>query len=283
VFYFIEERRDRCEHLVQVVQSMQLPRHVKVLVEQGTFADSFGRALTAIEEAQQSMAPALVMVDPFGVKGLPMTMMKRIAAQDRSEVLVSFMYESMSRFLDATEFESHLDELFGTELWRDALTKSGSNRRSFLLDLYQQQLTSAGFTYITAFQLLDKANRTEYYLIHATKSKDGLSAIKAAMWKADPTGTFQFSDATAGRGQLPLVDSGPFDALQAELLKRFAARRSVPMQELIEWVLEFTRFRETHLKQQALRPLEKAKKVRVIRPTGHRSSYWGDDVVVDFP
>lgn len=282
LFYFIEERGDRCEHLVQVVESMALPPHVKVEVEQGTFADSFGRALTEIEESQKTLAPALVMVDPFGVKGLPMAIMKRIASQARSEILVSFMYESMSRFLGSHEFEPHLDDLFGTGDWRAALSMSGSDKRTFLLDLYQQQLSRAGFLYVTAFELRDGGNRTEYFLIHATKSKDGLSAIKEAMWKTDPSGRYQFSDATAGRGQLTLVDSAPFDSLQERLLRSFAGRGAVPMSELLDFVLVETPFRETHLKQQALRPLEQAKKITVLRPLNRRSNYWGEDVAVTF-
>lgn len=282
LFYFIEERGDRCEHLVQVVESMALPPHVKVEVEQGTFADSFGRALTGIEESQKTLAPALVMVDPFGVKGLPMAIMKRIAGQARSEILVSFMYESMSRFLGSHEFEPHLDDLFGTGDWRAALAMSGSDKRTFLLDLYQQQLSRAGFLYVTAFELRDGGNRTEYFLIHATKSKDGLSAIKEAMWKTDPSGRYQFSDATAGRGQLTLLDSAPFDSLQERLLRSFAGRGTVPMSELLDFVLVETPFRETHLKQQALRPLEQAKKITVLRPLNRRSNYWGEDVAVTF-
>lgn len=281
-FYFIEERKDRCAHLDQVVRAMALPAHIKVRVEQGEFADSFGRALTRIEESQQSLAPALVMVDPFGVKGLPMAIMKRIATQAHSEVLVSFMYESMSRFLGSREFEPHLDDLFGTGAWRAAVAMSKTGKRTFLVDLYQRQLSRAGFPYVTAFELRDGGNRTEYYLIHATKSKDGLSAIKEAMWKTDPSGTYQFSDATAGRGQLALLESGPFESLQERLLRDFAGRGTVPMSALLDFVLVATPFRETHLKQKALRPLEQAHKITVLRPANRRSNYWGEDVAVTF-
>jgi three-Cys-motif partner protein len=281
VFYFIEEREDRCEHLVQVVKSMDLPPHVKVYVEQGKFADSFGRVLTAIEEDKKTLAPALVMVDPFGVKGLPMAIMKRIAVQKRSEILVSFMYESMSRFLGTREFESHLDDLFGTGEWRAAVAMSGSDKRQFLLDLYQEQLKSSGFRHVTAFELLDKRNRTEYYLIHATKSMDGLSAIKEAMWKIDPSGRYQFSDATKGRGQLSLLHAD-FEPLRQQVLGRFAGCREVRMSDLKEFVLVETPFLETHLIQKVLRPLERDKKITVRRPPERRSNYWGDDVRITF-
>ena len=37
------------------------------------------------------------MIDPFGVKGMPMAVIRRILANPQCEVYVSFMWEAMNR------------------------------------------------------------------------------------------------------------------------------------------------------------------------------------------
>ena len=55
----------------------------------------------------------------------------RILAWPSKEVYVSFMYEPMERFIKTTEFQPHLDKLFGCEEWRNALHCRTATNSSF--------------------------------------------------------------------------------------------------------------------------------------------------------
>src|SRR5205809_443781 len=209
LFMFVERDRARFAHLEALLERIDKPENVKVQSDHGEFADHFGGILDRLEGEEKHLAPSLIMVDPFGFTGMPFQLIARAASQPRSEFLISFMYESIVRWRNHRDHERTFDSLFGCTDWRraDEFT-SPEERKTFLLDLYLAQLRSAGMQYARSFEMLDSGNRTEYFLIFATHSIEGLKAVKAAMWKVDPTGQFQFSDATVS-SQLTLFAPEP--------------------------------------------------------------------------
>ncbi|MGE0600987.1 MAG: three-Cys-motif partner protein TcmP [Dehalococcoidia bacterium] len=283
-FVFIEEDRARFENLETLVARIDLPIHIHVETICGTFDATMTSVLDEIDAAGAKLAPALVMVDPFGAKGMPIQTLRRIGAHPKSELLVSLMYEPISRWVGTPEFEPHLDELYGTPSWRD-VRKFGvpGERRAFMLELYVSQLKSVvGMEHVSVFELRDSGNRVEYFLIHATHSLDGLKAIKEAMWRVDPqTGTL-FSDATVGRGQ-PLFQLEPdFVLLRSQILSRFAGLKGVPVEDVERFVLTETAFRETHYKRQVLKSLESEGRIRISAPASRRRGTFPTGVRIDF-
>lgn len=118
----------------------------------------------------------------------------------------------------------------------------------------------------------------DYYLFYATKNLLGLKKMKEAMWKVDESGEFRFSDAT-DPNQFVLFEKEPrFDVLQHQLLGRFGGKVAT-VEEIEEFVLAETAFRETHYKRQVLRPLELAEtpKLEAIDPPpGRRPGTYGE-------
>ena len=101
------------------------------------------------EEQKQSLAPSFVMIDPFGIKGNRMELIQRILANRRSECLISFMYEPIRRFHKQPEFETPLNELFGTKKWKKCLKMKDSNtKKQFLHHLFKKQLKKYGAKYV---------------------------------------------------------------------------------------------------------------------------------------
>lgn len=131
VFIFIEKRGDRARHLDKLIEAVKptLPGNCKVYVVQGAFDATLTESLNDLDEQEKRLAPAFVMVDPFGVSGTPMSMLRRILGNPQSEVYVSFMYEAMNRFKDTPEFAPHLDELFGCPDWREGLRIADQHSR----------------------------------------------------------------------------------------------------------------------------------------------------------
>lgn len=178
-----------------------------------------------------------------------------------------------------------MDELFGIASWRPATEYQGDQRKTYLLDLYQSQLKAAGFTYTYAFDLRDKQNKTEYFLVHGTKHLDGLAAMKKAMWDADPTGNFSFSDWTESKnqGQGVLIGNDGFDPsdVQRRLCNYLEGKDWVDVNgELREWLLVDTPYHDSQYKQKALALLSKAGQIEVSRPNGKTAAYWNTGTLV---
>ncbi len=157
VFIFIEKKPDRVQHLQHLVEEWRprLPEKATVHVIKDKFDHTMTEALDGLRVAGTGLAPAFVMIDPFGVEGFPMELIQRILANRSCEVYVTFMWESINRFISTPEFKKHLSALYGTEEWKKAITLHGKERFRFLYDLYEEQLREAGAKQVVHFDLYE--------------------------------------------------------------------------------------------------------------------------------
>lgn len=273
VLLFYEADEARFHHLEEELAAIDRPDGVVVHAVHGEFADGFTKTLNAVEGR---LAPAFVMIDPFGWKGFPFALVEQIGAEPRSEVMVSFMIESINRWISHPQQETNWTNLFGSEGWRE-MPENGSpdERRDFLIGLYQDRLRDAGFSYQWKFELRDEGNRPEYFLAYGSHSLAGLAAMKEGMWSVAPDGSFSYSDFEQGSGQMSLfIDSPDPEALAVTLCEQFAETDDVSKAVLDEFVLTETPFVQKHLNA-ALRLLQKEDPQRAVirRPEGRRASY----------
>jgi three-Cys-motif partner protein len=257
VFLFIEADEDRAEHLKQLIDVLRphFPPKVKAEVVTGKFDGEMTAVLDDLDEQRSKMAPAFVMVDPFGISGTPMDVIRRILRNPRCEVYVSFMYESMNRFIGTPEFEPHLDALFGTGAWREAITLLGPERQRFLYDLYATQLKEAGARYVVHFDLY-RENRLIYGIFFGTQHLVGCDRMKESIWKVAPSGDYSFR---GGAGvQLDLGMNQPdFGALKVSLCGEFGSEGLVPIEEVISFVQsDRIPFYSGQLRKHGLKPME---------------------------
>jgi three-Cys-motif partner protein len=232
LFMFIEKDRRRAAYLQTVVNDMAsaMPGNVKTRVIHGAFDETMAEVLNSLDAQAKQLAPCFVMVDPFGVSGTPMTVIERILKNPKSEVYVSFMYESINRWKAEPEFESHLDQLFGTPGWRKGLAIEGQHgRKEFFFGLYAQQLRHAGARYVTHFELYE-GERLVYAIFFGTQSLLGCDKMKQAIWKVAPFGDFVFRGTKGGQLGLDLID---FEPLKAALRKTFGGRGWVTIQDCL--------------------------------------------------
>lgn len=282
-FCFIEERADRAAALDQELAAFRAqrppPSWVHVDVANTQFAPFLNRVLDEIETRGQALAPTFAFIDPFGFSGVPMQLIGRIARNPKCEVLISFMLESISRWawFGNAAIEAHLNELFGTTAWKAlAEERDPDRRRDGLVELYRTQLvTKAGLPYVINFEMVDRGNRTEYFLYFGTKSLKGLSVMKQAMWKTDPIGGQLFAD-RVDPNQLVLMPAIAAPASLRELLRReFRNKGWVSTDEFGDvetFVLTKTIYSEkTHLRRSTLAPMEREGLIEVKRPAGKRA------------
>lgn len=105
-FLFIEERRDRVDVLRGILSARSVASNVEITIQHGTFEHHVEEALGELR--RRPGMPAFFMLDPFGVKGLSLGVLRRIAGYAKTELLISFMYQSTNRFHTTPEFRQHL-------------------------------------------------------------------------------------------------------------------------------------------------------------------------------
>ena len=274
VFVFVEERPDRAKHLQGLVDQwcVKLPSRSEIQVLPDAFETVMHGVREDLKASKARMAPALVMADPFGVKGIPLEVFRGILDNEGCEVYVSFMWEGMNRFLVAPEFEDSLDEMFGTVDWRQAKDLDGDERRSYLYNLYRTQLKEAGANHVIHFHLY-KGNRLKYSVFFATGHSLGSDRMKRAIWKVAPFGDFSFKGGESDQLVMLGVAEPDFTVLADALHCRFHDAGWVSMSDVVEFVRsDATIFHEGHLRRQ-LKSMEKEGRLDVDPTRTRRFSY----------
>jgi three-Cys-motif partner protein len=287
VFLFLEPHKQRYQSLLTELERHQQrqggwPANVRVQTGDMTFEQGAESILTTLDQQRKSLAPTFAFVDPFGFSEAPLNLLCRLLAFDTCEVLFTFMFDYVNRFITQEKVSDHLNKLFGTDEYRRAAGLSGEPRRTFLHDLYQRQLrTHCEFTYVKSFEMIGYNGHTGYYLFHGTRSLTGLSRMKDAMWKVDPGGGFRFSDRLAGQDVLfrdDAVDVGP---LRRALLQRFTGQVTA-VAEINHFVLVDTPYRASHWNRKVMAPLEREGRVQVVASTRKKAYTFPEGTVVRF-
>ena len=277
-FTFIEQDCKRYATLRDILSQRNDPPNVSVVTHHGSFQEHIQELLPRLRTA-----PSFIMVDPFGVADIPLELLKHLARIKKSELLISFMYKTVHRFLSAGNFAEVADRTFGTNAWRTAQSMSPDDKQLYLSGLYEQQLNGIGMQYVRLFDMRDIGGRTEYYLAFATHHLDGLEVFKNAMWKVDKLHGRAFSDVTNVSVDQPiLLGLEPNLApLKLVLFKQFAGCENIPIDEIDTFVLAETAFTKPHGKT-VLRECERDQMVTVTRPAGKRKNYWNKGTSVTF-
>lgn len=278
-FLFIEQKNDRAERLQENVDALELPANFRVKVVGGmSFEQGFRENLLDFYRSRgKPLPPTFAFIDPFGWTRVPFQLVKEILSFESCEVLFNFMYEEINRFIEHPEQTKNFDELFGTDTWRDVSGIADKDaRRAFFHDLYARQLRGeAGARYVRAFEMRNRNDATDYFLFFATKSRKGIQKMKEAMWRVDESGSFKFSDATAGQLALPFTKEPDFGALKRALVTRFAGQVTT-VDDVEEFVLADTPFHTGHYKR-VLVELERDRGITPVDPKpGRRLGKFAD-------
>jgi three-Cys-motif partner protein len=270
-FHFIELDERRSAHLATEIEVLKLPSNVTTKIHGGrAFQDAFPEVWDSYAPRPgRSRPPTFVFIDPFGFK-IPFSYVAEILRAQSCEVLITFMFEEINRFLSQGQQPDNFDDLFGCRDWRDGINiKLPSERVKFLHDLYQRQLTqAAGANYVRSFAMRNERNSMDYFLFFATNNELGLRKMKEAMWRVDESGTYAFSDAT-DPNQSVLFSAEPDRQLLTRLVVNKFAGGETTLNEIERFVVRNTPFRETHYKK-VLQALEEAEKIVSINPAAKR-------------
>jgi len=272
---FIEEDKERCEHLRKQIQKLDLSDEIDV---PDPMCSSFVEGIDAIEKRYPkvfaSSAPLFAFVDPFGIKGIPFGKIAKLLQSRTSEVLINFCIKGITRNIRNT-YDHLFNDLFGDESWRDRIHSDMEPRQLVKesVRLYIDRLRNIpNVDYVFAFEMSASNSDLDYFLVFASQNAKGLRKMKEQMKKIDQTGSFQFRDAYSGQQVLFRYDH-PED-WQPIICDKLRGQ-SLTWSQLDKFILNETPFWD--FKKDILKPLEKAGKIEVVCEGERRAFSYPED------
>jgi three-Cys-motif partner protein len=282
-FLFIDERPDRIEQLKTELQGLNIPRNFIIRPMVGEFAQELQAGLDYLDSNGLQLAPTFAFVDPFGFKGIPFSLLRRLLKNPKTEVFINVMIDPINRFLEHPDAQvrQHIIDLFGTNQVLH-VAQAGRDRLSALRTLYQQQLQKHA-QFVRYFEMRDDRNKVIYYLFFATNHRLGHTKIKEAFWRVDKMSGFKFSD-TTNPHQLVLFETDPSADLSRVLITAFAGH-TIAVRKIRLFVEDQTPYTASHVKG-ALTILEEQGKACVspCKANGQRrrKGTFPDDSTIEF-
>ena len=249
VFIFVEKDSARAANLREEIAALDLPSNFKWHVENKDFEQVLSDALDQLDEQALRIAPTFALIDPFGITGLPMDLMRRLLKRQRCEVLITFMNYAIRRWV--TQLPDQIDALFGMS-GAAADIAAANNRIARARELYSNALHQSA-TYVRFFEMRSTQTKPIYDLFFATNHELGHYRMKQAMWKLDADSGYRFCD---GMDPNEPTLFGPQPELQfAPLLWRQFQGKTVLSDDILRHTRDATPYLEPHARA-ALRLLE---------------------------
>jgi three-Cys-motif partner protein len=245
IFLMVEKEEDRANRLRKEIkrQCPNIPSAWTVEVERGDFVRTLEPVLDDLQQKGARLAPTFAFLDPFGFKDLPMDLVSRLLAFRWCDTLITFMARDINRFAEEPYHVEAVDRCLGSDAWRPQLPPGAEDRRSFFLRVYEEAIKArVSDVRVRSFEMSGQLGPI-YYLVGATKHKEGVKVMKRAMWTTDPTGNYQFSDRTAGLRTLLQWEDEPAwtGTAMRRTYERFAGR-TVFVEQVEDFVLYETPF-----------------------------------------
>jgi three-Cys-motif partner protein len=244
-FVFLEDRRDRVEHLDRLIRDRlgALPAHISFVAREGRCEKD---AISLLTEVGAWGHPIFANLDPFDAY-VPLDLIRALGKNGSSEAFVTFMSHRLIRFA-SVEGLTQGDQMFGGTAWRSVQGLPTGDKERYLVEAYRTTLAAAGLDKIAGFQLLDERG-LGFWLLHGTSHKRGVQKMKDAMWTVDPINGYKFRDPRPTLQQsLDFSDSWrpdlrPLRQAVANFLER---EGRVPIERVRDFALLETAYKEAH-------------------------------------
>lgn len=252
-------------------------------VFKNTPMDKDSKIIEELKLEETRLIPTLFFIDPFGYKGLSLTLIHSVLKDWGSDGIFFFNYQRINSAINNNFMKSHMEILFGNKRFaklRTAATDLASRQRELLiLDYLMEAINEIGGNYVLDYRFPHYGeNRTSHYLIFVTKHIKGYKVMKEILAKHSSSDTqgvasFEFDPTIEYISDSPLPSfEGPLDKLARKLAEHFRGRK-LSMAKIYEEHDQgdsFTRhYTEANYKQ-ALLKLEESNKIIVDKPRDKR-------------
>jgi three-Cys-motif partner protein len=241
---FVEDRKDRAEHLAALLderfQERTRPPRMIVRVHHGMCGDLYAAAIDAVGGWG---GPVFANLDGWGAD-TNYDIVKRVAEQKSSEVLVTFQDQFFIRFAGGDQEAG--ERVFGHSDWRNVGGLPTQEKKPFLLALYRQCLHDAGFRYVLTFEMIDELGHS-LHLFFGTTNEVAVQKFKDAIWAVDGIAGQQFRDPRDPNQMSFDILEPDFTSLAGIILNLLDGGEQT-MADLCRYALLETIFRDTHVK-----------------------------------
>lgn len=160
-----------------------------VRITKGTCAERLESELTDLQAWGQ---PIFANLDSWGNAPVPYRLLKRLASNVSSEVIVTLLPQHFVRFV--SQMGEAADEVFGGDpTWRHVAGLAPEAKSRHILTCYREALKTAGFRFLLDFELVPP-NGQPLYLVFGTSHPRGLSKMKDSLWEVDRAEGVGFRD-----------------------------------------------------------------------------------------
>lgn len=150
-----------------------------------------------LDEFEDTRCPMLVFADPFGIKYVPMELMRRVVNRPVTELFLNVMFSSAIRWVNSSKHNNAFNEFLDEENcdWKKTVFKDDENKTESFIRYYVEKLIEHEHIYHHIFGMKDNRNRHIYQLVYTTKHFNALITMKTAMINnSQETNRFVYSE-----------------------------------------------------------------------------------------
>jgi three-Cys-motif partner protein len=235
-----------------------------------TYQGSFEDAVSRVDAFIGSSLP-LIFIDPTGWTGYPLAKIKPLFSRPKCEVLITFMYDFINRFVHSEDPETlaSLDPILGGPGWRDRLD-TNLQRGVAAQELFKEALRDAGRFRFVVSTAIDKAtaDRPHFSITYATKSLGGLREFRETEYRAlrehaknranakerrrddacSMSSLFPGHDAEVQEETINQIVAREKEAASAHLLELLSRQQCIEFERLLGPLMQRHMLRETNIK-----------------------------------
>jgi three-Cys-motif partner protein len=188
----VEERGDRLELLRgELAECGDPDPAVPTTYRRGGGTRALAQALDA---AAKPAGPVFALLDSPEGRLVPFDILRRIAENKASEVMLTFTPGNLSRIGTGELQPQTVTEIFGGAHWDGVFRQLGSAKYTYLVTQYRASLSLAGFEHVLSVEMVDRHGGDVVHLVFATNTQAGLKTMKDALWTLEDVPGVQYRD-----------------------------------------------------------------------------------------
>jgi len=264
VFLTQRDRLDKGKHLAMILVDEEKARIARLQLELKAALTAHGQPkpvglhidpadgtcdellLAKLTDKSAFGQPIFAFLDSFGGPDVPYDVIKAVAANPSSEVLVTFSPTFLTRFGEVDQHRFAGDRAFGGTHWRAVADQPSGAKKAFLVTAYRQSLQQAGFKFTLTFEMIDESGHA-LFLIFGTSNDLGIAKMKDAMWTVDAQTGVRYRDPRDVDQTLLELELEPDTALLGRMLVAQIGDSRVSVEDLRRYTLLETVYRPEHV------------------------------------
>ncbi|MFB6225528.1 MAG: three-Cys-motif partner protein TcmP [Candidatus Paceibacteria bacterium] len=245
------------------------------------YNNDFKEIILDIVNTDGQDCPTLFFIDPFGFSDLEYDIITEIGSTGQFELLITFMYRDMNRFLNNYEHQKAMNRVFGEQKWKGEIESYSADNWVPLVEYYSDRIKEGGPERTFEYKITEpESNQTIYYLVFGSNHPNGIRTMRRVMKHCGTGNSFAYApkDPKYDPNQQKLGTGT--DSTKQFLKERFS-EYIITFNKLVKISIEERKYKpETESEyREAVHELEDSGEVDVIRITSKNNGIKGSDLV----